>query len=92
MVFVHVLDGRRRIVGGFDHPLPHPWVPGTSQEYELPVCPSAAEPKIPPGTYPLTVGLYDDSWGYRWILLATDPDVSRREYAVATSTAAPGPG
>jgi hypothetical protein len=89
-VFVHVLDGRQHVVGDFDHPLPLPWAPGTPQEYELPICPSAAEHRIPPGTYRVTAGLYDDSWGYRWILLAEAGNARRREYLVATLTVAPG--
>jgi hypothetical protein len=32
----------------------------------------------------LSLGLYDDSWGYRWPLETGGPAVGRREYRVAT--------
>jgi hypothetical protein len=83
-VFVHLLARRRKVLRTFDHPLPAPWHPGQPIEDRVELCQSALADPLPPGTYPLTVGLYDDDWGYRWPLDAGAPALDTREYAVAT--------
>ena len=85
VVFVHLLAPPGNPDGNLDHPLPRPWTPGEAQSYEIQVCPSASEPPLRPGTYRLTAGLYDVSWGYRWPLEAGGgPEVDRREYVVGS--------
>ena len=85
VVFVHVLDragGRSKVLRTFDHPLPAPWIPGRPQSYELDLYQSALSDPLPPGRYDLAVGLYDDSWGYRWPLDTHGAEAERREYRV----------
>lgn len=86
LVFVHLLDrtGQTSVLWRtFDHALPGPWTPGQSQEDAIDVYQSALAEPLPPGKYVLSLGLYDDSWGYRWPL-ETGPEVARREYNVAS--------
>jgi hypothetical protein len=85
-VFVHLLAPPGNPPGNFDHPLPETWTPGRPQSYEKNVCPSDFSTALRPGTYRLTVGLYDVSWGYRWPLEGGGPEVDRREYLMGTIT------
>ncbi len=89
--FVHLLERPGVVLRTFDHPMPEPWRPGGRQGYEIDLYQSALGPPLPPGTYLLTLGLYDDSWGYRWPLDTGGPDVGRREYRVATVVVPGGP-
>ena len=83
-VFVHVSDRTGRTHLTFDHPLPRPWARHQEQSYEIDLFQSALADALPPGTYRLTVGLYDDDWGHRWPLLTDGEEIDRREYVVAT--------
>lgn len=84
-VFVHLLAEPGNPDGNLDHPLPEPWRPGHAQSYEIQACPSAFEPPLRPGTYRLTAGLYDESWGYRWPLEAGGgAQTDRREYVMGS--------
>jgi hypothetical protein len=86
VVFVHLLDRtgqRSTLVRTFDHALPSPWTAGQPQDDEIDVYQSALADPLPPGRYVLSLGLYDDSWGYRW-RLETGPEVARREYSAAS--------
>lgn len=86
VVFVHLLDrtGQSSILlRTYDHALPSPWTPGQPQDDEIDVYQSALADPLPSGRYVLSLGLYDDSWGYRWPL-TTGPEVARREYSAAS--------
>ena len=67
-VFVHVLDGGRRLLRTFDHPLPEAWTPGRPQSYEVELYQSAIAEPLPAGAYEMTFGLYDDAGRRRWPL------------------------
>lgn len=92
-VFVHVLDGGRRLLRTFDHPLPEAWAPGRPQDYEIELYQSAIAEPLAAGAYEITVGLYDDAGKKRWPLQVDGEEVGRREYRLATLVvpAAPGP-
>ncbi|HSD73005.1 MAG TPA: hypothetical protein VLE54_09440 [Thermoanaerobaculia bacterium] len=83
-VFVHVLDGARRLLRTFDHPLPEAWTPGREQTYEIELFQSAIAERLPAGTYEITFGLYDDAGKTRWPLVVEGEEVGRREYRLAT--------
>jgi hypothetical protein len=83
-VFVHVLDGGRRLLRTFDHPLPEAWTPGRPQSYEIQLYQSAIADKLPPGAYEITVGLYDDHGRTRWPLATDGEEVGRREYRLGS--------
>ena len=62
-------------------------MPGRPLSYERMLCPSTFNPPLKPGTYRLSVGLYDVSWGYRWPLETGGvTEVDRREYLMGTIT------
>lgn len=86
-VFVHVLDGARRILRTFDHPLPEAWTPGREQSYEIELYQSAIGDRLPAGAYEMTFGLYDDAGRTRWPLAVEGEEVGRREYRLATLVA-----
>lgn len=86
VVFVHLLDRSGQtsaLLRTYDHALPAPWVAGQPQDDEIDVYQSALADPLPPGRYVLSLGLYDDSWGYRWPL-EIGPEVARREYRAAS--------
>jgi hypothetical protein len=91
-VFVHVLDGARRIQRTFDHPLPEVWTPGREQTYEIEVFLSAIGDPLPAGAYEMTFGLYDDRGRERWPLAVDGEEVGRREYRLATLVVDPERG
>ncbi|HEY3169399.1 MAG TPA: hypothetical protein VGK08_00200 [Thermoanaerobaculia bacterium] len=84
-VFVHLLDGGRRILRTFDHILPEPWTPDRAQSYEIDLYQSAIADRLPAGAYELTFGLYD-SGRDRWPLSVDGEEVGRREYRLGTVT------
>jgi hypothetical protein len=88
-VFVHLVHPTAKTVRTFDHRLPGNWEPGAPITYEIDIAQSALAEPLPEGTYRLAVGLYDESSGYRWPLVAGGEDVDRRAYAVATVEVAP---
>jgi len=90
-VFLHLVDRERGVLRTFDHELPLPWHPGEPQEYAVSLCQSGIAASVPPGSYDLTGGLYDSSWGYRWLLDGPGEEVGRREYRLAT-VVVPAPG
>ena len=92
-VFVHVLDGGRRLLRTFDHPLPETWTPGRPQDYEIELYQSAIAEPLAAGAYEITVGLYDDGAKKRWPLQVDGEEVGRQEYRLATlvAPAAPAP-
>jgi hypothetical protein len=79
-VFVHLLDGDRKVVRTFDHPFPQRWREGTPVSYEIDLYQSAMAPPLPVGKYQLTLGLYDKE-GKRWALDGLgEPTAGRNEY------------
>lgn len=82
-VFVHLLDAPGEIVRTFDHAMPEPWREGIPATYRFELYQSALGPPLPPGTYRLTLGLYDGRSRKRWPLAAPGPDLGRHEYHVA---------
>lgn len=83
-VFVHLLDGDRKVVRTFDHPFPQRWREGTPVSYEVDLYQSAMAPPLPAGKYQLTLGLYDKE-GKRWALDGLgEPTAGRNEYDAAT--------
>jgi hypothetical protein len=86
-VFVHVLDGGRRLLRTFDHPLPESWTPGRAQRYEIELYQSAIGDPLPAGAYEMTFGLYDDGGKKRWPLAVEGEEVGRNEYRLASLVA-----
>ncbi len=84
LVFVHLLEEPGVVARTFDHPFPAAWEPGDSLGYDVAIYQSALGPPLDPGSYLLSVGLYDSQSGARWALEAEGEDVDRKEYAVAT--------
>jgi hypothetical protein len=88
-VFVHVLDGGRKLLRTFDHPLPEAWTPGRAQSYEIELYQSAIAEPLAAGPYEMTFGLYDDAGKNRWPLTVDGEEVGRREYRLATLVVPP---
>jgi hypothetical protein len=82
-VFVHLLDAPGEIVRTFDHAMPEPWREGAPATYRFEIYQSALGAPLPPGTYRLTMGLYDGRSRKRWPLATPGPDLDRNEYHVA---------
>jgi len=80
-VFVHLLDGRRKVVRTFDHAFPQRWREGAPVSYDVKLYQSAMAPPLPAGNYGLTLGLY--SKDKRWALDGLGEPVGRDEYRVA---------
>jgi len=81
-VFVHLRGTGGQILRTFDHPFPAPWEPGRVVQYDIALFQSALGPPLAPGTYDLTMGLYDAA-GRRWAVNAPGEVVARDEYRVA---------
>ena len=81
-VFVHLLHPTEKLVRTFDHALPGPWLPGQEQSYEIDLYQSVLAEALPAGSYRLSIGLYDDEYGYRWMLDTGGEELGRREYVV----------
>jgi len=95
IAFVHLIlptQKKNVLVRTFDHALPKAWNAGQPQNDVIDLYQSSLTDPIPPGRYALSLGLYDESWGYRWPLQTAGPEVARREYQVATvEVAGPDP-
>ena len=81
IVFAHILDRPHHVITTFDHPFPSEWRPGTREDYVVQTCQPGAPP-LKPGKYMLSLGLYEDDWGYRWPLQTGGREVALREYEV----------
>ena len=90
-VFVHLLDRQGKVVRTYDHPFPQAWQEGTPVEDVVKIYQSALAPALPPGRYPLTLGLYGGKSNQRWPLEVTGPDLGRHEYRVAEVEVLPPP-
>lgn len=82
-VFVHLRGTKGEVLRTFDHLFPEPWEPGGVVQYDLALFQSALGPPLPPGTYDLTIGLYDGA-DRRWALDTSGEMVAHDEYRVAT--------
>lgn len=80
-VFVHLREKGGEVARTFDHFFPADWQPGTTVRDQVLLYQSALGPALPPGSYQLTVGLYDASG--RWEVAAPGDALDRAEYAVA---------
>lgn len=81
MVFVHLLDDKMKLVRTFDQPFPQRWRPGTPVIQEAKLFQSQLAPPLSPGTYTLTVGLYEGK--RRWALEGLGERVDTGEYVAA---------
>lgn len=81
-VFVHLLDEEGRLTRTFDHLPPGEWTVGEEWEDSTRIYQSVLAPPLPPGSYTLTIGLYDGA-DQRWPLDVEGEAVDRQEYAVA---------
>ena len=81
-VFVHLLDEPGSVVRTYDYRWPGTWQPGGRAEHRLTVHQSATGPPLDPGTYALTLGIYDGE-GRRWPLTTRGELVERHEYRIA---------
>ena len=84
MVFIHLLDEKKKVVRTFDHPFPQKWRSGVPVRYEAKLFQSQLAPALSPGTYTLTVGLYEGK--RRWDLAGLGERVDRSEYVAAQVT------
>lgn len=84
MVFIHLLDDKKKLVRTFDHPFPQKWRPGVPVRYEAKLFQSQLSPALSPGTYTLTVGLYEGK--RRWALAGLGETVDENEYVSAQVT------
>lgn len=83
VVFVHLIGPEGGVDRTFDFPLEVDWRPGETATVPLRLWQSALGPPLAPGTYRLTLGLYDPAAGRRWSLAAAGQEVARQEYEVA---------
>jgi hypothetical protein len=91
-VFVHLLDGQRKVVRTFDHPFPQRWRESVPVSYDLKLYQSALAPALPAGKYQVTLGLYNKE-GRRWALDGLGEPKGRNEYdAAEIEVPAPNPG
>ncbi len=82
LVFAHLVDEQGEVLRTFDHTLEFDWQPGQRQQYGIRLYQSALAPPLEPGTYGLTLGLYDSA-GHRWPLRVDGREAGRNEYRVA---------
>ena len=85
LVLVHLLDEPGSVIRTFDHPLRFDWQPGRRTEYEITLFQSSLSPPLAPGSYLLSVGLYDTS-GRRWPLEVAGKEVDLYEYQAGEVT------
>jgi hypothetical protein len=78
-VFIHLLDGKRKVLRTFDHPLPGHWREGEPVADDVRLYQSALAEPLPPGKYQVTLGLYGKD-GKRWPLEGLGEAEGRDEY------------
>ena len=78
-VFIHLLDGQRKVIRTFDHPFPQRWREGVPVAYDVKLYQSALAPPLAAGKYPMTLGLYGEK-GKRWALDGLGEPKTRFEY------------
>jgi hypothetical protein len=82
-LFVHLLAAPGQVLRTFDRPLPGPWEVGGRLPVEISLWQSALAPPLAPGTYHLTVGVYQRGGRRRWPLEVAGAEIARQEYEVA---------
>lgn len=82
-VFVHLLDAPGSVVRTYDFAWPGSWREGERLETRVILHQSAMGPPLEPGTYALTLGIYDGV-GRRWPLDTGGELVDGHEYQVAS--------
>ena len=82
-VFLHLVDGKGKLLRTFDHPFPQHWTEGSPVAYDVEVYQSALATPLAAGSYRLSVGLYHHA-GKRWPLDGLGPPIGRKEYLAAT--------
>jgi hypothetical protein len=82
-IFMHLLDGKGKLLRTFDHPFPQHWSEGAAVAYDVKAYQSVLATPLAAGTYRLTVGLYDHA-GKRWPLEGLGEPVGRSEYLGAS--------
>jgi hypothetical protein len=78
-VFVHLLDGKKKVARTFDHAFPQKWREGAPVSYDLKLYQSGIAPPLAPGHYQVTMGLYGKN-GDRWPLDGLGEPVAKNEY------------
>jgi hypothetical protein len=81
MVFIHLLDDKKKLIRTFDHPFPQRWRPGTPVRSEAKLFQSQLAPALSPGTYTVTIGLYEGK--RRWALEGLGERIDTGEYVAA---------
>jgi hypothetical protein len=87
VVFLHLLLPPHDVVRTFDHPFPADWRPGSKHTYQYDLCQSLDAPRINPGPYSFSAGLYDSADGERWPLSSDGREIGTFEYAVGDGQA-----
>lgn len=87
VVFLHLLLPPHDVVRTFDHPFPGQWRAGAKHTYKYDLCQSIDAPRINPGSYILSAGLYDGGDGGRWPLTTDGREIGTREYAIGDAQA-----
>ena len=84
VVFVHLLGASPGVERTFDHPFPAAWRVGETTTYPIQLWQTALGPPLAPGSYRLSLGIYDPASGRRWPLAVDGAEVDDQEYVVAT--------
>jgi hypothetical protein len=87
VVFLHLLLPPHDVVRTFDHPFPAEWRAGSKHTYKHDLCQSIDAPRINPGSYIISAGLYDGGDGERWPLTTDGREVGKMEYAIGDAEA-----
>jgi len=80
-VFVHLLDGKKKVVRTFDHDLPGEWWVGSTTEDRFTLHFSALGDRLEPGEYAITAGLFDTDRGKYPLRTGLEP-AAKEEYVV----------
>jgi hypothetical protein len=84
VVFVHLLGAAPGVERTFDHPFPAAWRAGEPTTYPIQLWQSALGPPLVPGSYRLSLGIYDPANDRRWPLVVDGEEIDDQEYVVAT--------
>jgi hypothetical protein len=84
IAFVHLLDGRGKLLRTFDQAFMQAWAEGSTVNQDVRVFQSALAPPLAPGSYRLSVGLYQGQGNKRYALEGLGEPIGRSEYLAAT--------
>ncbi len=82
-VFVHLWGPGGELERTFDHTLPFAWQAGVTRSHSIELWQSLQDPPLAPGSYSLSLGVYDPTTRERWPLSVGGDDSPRREYRLA---------